>query len=149
VVLRKEDKSSWKACCIRGKPAASIRRHTPGLAAPDPKARIIPVPAAHLTHRPPIMFASALRRQVARAPRLRPLRALSTTATRASTTANDYAGKGKYGSTYVMDTHTVEDLQGMSAQDVLKEHAGRPEKQMRHFTGASERVFVCIRMAAD
>jgi NADH dehydrogenase (ubiquinone) Fe-S protein 2 len=63
-------------------------------------------------------------------------RTLSTSPIIAATNANDVAGKGKYGSTYVMDTHTVEDLQGMSAQDVLAEHGGRPEKQMRHFTGA-------------
>jgi NADH dehydrogenase (ubiquinone) Fe-S protein 2 len=84
------------------------------------------------------MMATALLRRLPRlASSAVPRRALSTTPTRRATRANEVAGTGKYGSSYVMDTHTVEDLQGMSAQDVLAEHAGRPEKQMRHFTGAS------------
>ncbi|KIP11697.1 hypothetical protein PHLGIDRAFT_114279 [Phlebiopsis gigantea 11061_1 CR5-6] len=34
----------------------------------------------------------------------------------------------------VIDTHTVEDRAAMSAAEVLAEHNGRPETQMRHFT---------------
>lgn len=35
----------------------------------------------------------------------------------------------------VIDTHILEELHGMNAADVLAENSGRPETQMRHFTG--------------
>lgn len=85
------------------------------------------------------MATAVLRRQLARAPRLArtlPTRSFSTSPFTRATSANDLAGKGKFGSTYVMDTHTVEDIQGMTAADALAEDPNtRPEKQMRHFTG--------------
>lgn len=36
-----------------------------------------------------------------------------------------------------LDYHTVEDLQGMSAVDLLAEDGSRADAQMRHFTGQS------------
>jgi NADH dehydrogenase (ubiquinone) Fe-S protein 2 len=79
----------------------------------------------------------ALRRELARAPGRFARRALSTTPRVASVPAQDrVAGTGKFGARYAMDTHTVEDLQGLSAAEILAEHDGRREKQMRHFTGA-------------
>ena len=35
----------------------------------------------------------------------------------------------------MFDTHTVEDLQGMHAADILAETGTRKDAQMRHFTG--------------
>jgi hypothetical protein len=35
----------------------------------------------------------------------------------------------------VFDTHIVEDLQGMSAHEILAEKGTRKESKMRHFTG--------------
>ncbi len=40
----------------------------------------------------------------------------------------------------VFDTHTVEDLHGLRATEILAETGHRPEAQMRHFTGESELV---------
>ena len=37
----------------------------------------------------------------------------------------------------VLDTHTVEDLHGMTASDILLETGTRKDAQMRHFTGPS------------
>lgn len=35
----------------------------------------------------------------------------------------------------VFDTHTVEDLHGMSASEILAETGSRAEASLRHFTG--------------
>ena len=35
----------------------------------------------------------------------------------------------------VFETHTVEDLHGMHASEILAETGTRPETQLRHFTG--------------
>ena len=40
-----------------------------------------------------------------------------------------------------LDYHTVEDLQGMSAVDLLAEDGSRADAQMRHFTGQLSRYF--------
>lgn len=44
----------------------------------------------------------------------------------------------------LLDVHTVEDLQGMSAADLLAESGTRKDAQMRHFTGTSAEV-CCIK----
>ncbi len=40
----------------------------------------------------------------------------------------------------VFDTHTVEDLHGMHASEILAETGSRPEAQLRHFTGVCKPV---------
>lgn len=40
----------------------------------------------------------------------------------------------------LMDVHTVEDLQGMSAKELLAESGTRKDAQMRHFTGTSTKA---------
>ena len=44
------------------------------------------------------------------------------------------------GAKNVFDTHTVEDLQGMHASDILAETGSRKEAKIRHFTGISPRL---------
>jgi NADH dehydrogenase (ubiquinone) Fe-S protein 2 len=47
----------------------------------------------------------------------------------------------------VFDTHVVEDLQGMTASEILSESGSRKESKMRHFTG--ECRLVCVVMHND
>ncbi|TFY71801.1 hypothetical protein EVG20_g1200 [Dentipellis fragilis] len=80
------------------------------------------------------MASTLLRRQLARSPRLPSRRAfassslLSQELSSASRPAHTKEGR------HVFDTHTVEDLHGMSAKDILAETGARKESQMRHFT---------------
>ena len=93
------------------------------------------------------MASTLFRRQLARTsqrlssapttPVLAARRGLSSTAVRrfaspvddADTAPKTAAGRK------VIDTHIAEELQSLSAADLLREHGGRPETQMRHFTG--------------
>ena len=94
------------------------------------------------------MASTLLRRQLARAQRLpsstftssKPLSLFIDTARRhlsrsaalqaeAATAATTRGGKS------VFDTHTVEDLHGMHASEILAETGSREEAQLRHFTG--------------
>ena len=94
-------------------------------------------------------MASILRRQLARTSR--PIFSQATTSRCLSTSSVRRAGPGQtsasaerretaptaaQGARDLMEIHTVEDLQGMSAADLLAE-TGIPRKdaQMRHFTG--------------
>ena len=43
------------------------------------------------------------------------------------------------GAKNVFDTHTVEDLHGMHASDILAETGSRKEAKIRHFTGTLPR----------
>jgi NADH dehydrogenase (ubiquinone) Fe-S protein 2 len=45
-----------------------------------------------------------------------------------------------------LDTHTVEDLHGMSAAEILAETGTRADTKLRHFTGAFSCVFVLLFM---
>ena len=95
------------------------------------------------------MASTLFRRQLARAPRLSSIspsqlgssssllsaarRHLSrSAAAQADVTDAATTRSGKN----VFDTHTVEDLHGMHATEILAETASRPEAQLRHFTGA-------------
>lgn len=93
------------------------------------------------------MASTLLRRQLARAPRLSApssasssllsSRHLSSTPTvlQAEPASDPSAGAQTRGAKSVFDTHTVEDLQGMRAMDILAETGTRRDAQMRHFTG--------------
>jgi len=91
------------------------------------------------------MASTLLRRHIARtsAPRLLASQTASTPSARrnlsgtpsASASPQETLGnKGKYGSKWVFDTHTVEDLAGRSPKELLEETGGRREKELRHFT---------------
>ena len=91
------------------------------------------------------MASTLLCRQLARASQrltsptlvssLTPRRAISITAVRQFASPVDEDVPRTHSGRKVIDTHIAEDLHGMSASDVLAEHSGRPEAQMRHFTG--------------
>ena len=102
------------------------------------------------------MASTLLRRQLARAhpriaspslshspsrlaPSIRPLS--STPVARLAEPHQDpAAGARSTGARNVFETHTVEDLQGMHAADILAETGSRKEAQMRHFTGELGRM---------
>lgn len=94
------------------------------------------------------MASTLLRRQLARAQRLpsstfnssRPSLLLPDTARRhlsrsAAVQAEAAAATTTRGAKSVFDTHTVEDLHGMHASEILAETGSRAEAQLRHFTG--------------
>ena len=95
------------------------------------------------------MASTLLRRQLARAQRLpsstfnssRPSLLLPDTARRhlsrsAVAQAEPAVSPGTTrGGKNVFETHTVEDLHGMHASEILAETGTRPETQLRHFTG--------------
>lgn len=58
-------------------------------------------------------------------------RTLSTTSTLRQAEALQTEAKTKN----VFDYHTVEDLHGMAAADILADPVSRPDSKMRHFTG--------------
>ena len=92
------------------------------------------------------MASTLLRRQLARAPSRitsrtcaptlsarRPLS--STSVVQAEDITDPKVSARTQGARSVFDTHTVEDLHGMSAADILLETGTRRDTQMRHFTG--------------
>ena len=92
------------------------------------------------------MASTLLRRQLAQAARLPPRPAASSsllTSRHISSTTpalvqqhtDPSASAQTRGVKNVFDTHTVEDLQGMHAADILAETGTRKDAQMRHFTG--------------
>lgn len=92
------------------------------------------------------MASTLLRRQLAHAPRLTSpsfssrlpsVRQLSNTPTvrQAEPHQETNASARPTGARGVFDTHTVEDLHGMHATEILAETGSRKEAQMRHFTG--------------
>lgn len=91
------------------------------------------------------MATNLLRRQLARAapmrlaaststPSFAARRTLSSTAQAQAEPVTSQSGKP------VHETHTVEDLHGMSASDILAETGTRRDAQMRHFTGEFKRA---------
>lgn len=63
-------------------------------------------------------------------------RHISNTASLQAEPASDpSAGARSTGAKNVFDTHTVEDLHGMHASEILAETGTRKDAQMRHFTG--------------
>ena len=95
-----------------------------------------------------MMASTLLRRHLARAspalsprpatisPSLIPRRTLcSTSVRRQAEPVTDSRTSAQTGARGVFDTHTVEDLHGMSAADILLETGTRKDAQMRHFTG--------------
>lgn len=62
-------------------------------------------------------------------------RTLSTTPTLRQAEALPTEAKAKN----VFDYHTVEDLHGMAAADILADPVSRPDSKMRHFTGKHTR----------
>ena len=106
--------------------------------------------AASIDFPPATRMASTLfRRQLARTPRLSspnvssgPSSLLSAVAARrhlsrsAVAQAEPAVSPGTTrGGKNVFETHTVEDLHGMHASEILAETGTRPETQLRHFTG--------------
>ena len=91
------------------------------------------------THAPsPSMASTMLRRQLcSRSPRILQRSLSSTSAVRQLSQAQQAAQTT--GAKNVFETHTVEDLQGMHASDILAETGSRKEAKIRHFTGASPR----------
>jgi NADH dehydrogenase (ubiquinone) Fe-S protein 2 len=84
------------------------------------------------------MASTMLRRQLcSRSPRLFQRSLSSTSAVRQLSQAQEAAQTT--GAKNIFDTHTVEDLQGMHASDILAETGSRKEAKMRHFTGMSLR----------
>ena len=97
------------------------------------------------------MASTLLRRQLGRAPRLAPpaslgpapsssplsaaRRHLSRSAAARAEPAPASAAATTLGGKNVFDTHTVEDLHGMHATDILAEAGTAKEAKMRHFTG--------------
>ena len=93
------------------------------------------------------MASTLFRRQLARAsprlaavpaaPALAARRGLSSTAVRrfASPLEDAEISPRTAAGRKVIDTHISEDLRTMGAEEILREHDGRPESQMRHFTG--------------
>lgn len=94
------------------------------------------------------MASTLLRRQLARAPRLSTAsspsssllasrRHLSSTpaALQAEPVVDSKAAPQTAGVKNLLNTHTVEDLQGLHASDILAETGTRKDAQMRHFTG--------------
>lgn len=75
------------------------------------------------------MASTLLRRQLA-LPKCNFFRAFSSSATRCGPEVQSNNG-GKN----VFETHTVEDLHGMSASDILAESGTRADSKLRHFTG--------------
>ncbi|TFK56830.1 Ndufs2, NADH:ubiquinone oxidoreductase 49 kd subunit [Heliocybe sulcata] len=83
------------------------------------------------------MASTLLRRQLGRSARSFARRHISTTSPVLATTTSsgaDASGVPAGGSKDIYNSHTVEDMQGLSAHELLKERASRPERQMRHFT---------------
>lgn len=93
------------------------------------------------------MASTLLRRQLARAPRLSTAsspsssllasrRHLSSTpaALQAEPVVDSKAAPQTAGVKNLLNTHTVEDLQGLHASDILAETGTRKDAQMRHFT---------------
>ena len=77
------------------------------------------------------MASTLLRRQLA-LPRRSLLRSFSSSvALRQSEVVQPDTNSAKN----VYDTHTVEDLHGMSAAEILKETGTRADTKLRHFTG--------------
>lgn len=60
---------------------------------------------------------------------------MSGTAPATASAQEVHGNKGKFGSKWAFDTHTVEDLAGRSPKEILEETGGRREKELRHFTG--------------
>ena len=87
------------------------------------------------THAPsPAMASTMLRRQLSsRPPRILQRCLSSTSAVRQLSQAQQ--GAQTTGAKNIFDTHTVEDLQGMHASDILAETGSRKEAKIRHFTG--------------
>ena len=98
----------------------------------QPVAAYLRLPAPQLSSSF-IMASTLLRRQLARISHLAPRRCISTSSSLHQQTESRgaYTPEGKH----VFDTHTVEDLHGMAAKDILAETGSRKESQMRHFTG--------------
>ena len=94
------------------------------------------------------MASSLLRRQLARAPTrlatapsrtVLPRRSLSGTAAllQAEPVTDPKAAAQTAGVKNFLDLHTVEDLHGIHASEILAETGTRKHSQMRHFTGMS------------
>ena len=97
---------------------------------------LLPPPTTHASSPP--MASTMLRRQLcSRSPRIFQRSLSSTSAVRQLSQAQQAAQTT--GAKNVFETHTVEDLQGMHASDILAETGSRKEAKIRHFTGASPR----------
>ena len=87
-----------------------------------------------------MLASQLLRRNIARAPSAAARRFISRSPAAAAAEPTSTGG-GRPGfapsGRSVFDTHTVEELQGMSAKDILHETGSRKDSQMRHFTGVS------------
>lgn len=84
------------------------------------------------------MASTMLRRQLCScSPRFFQRSLSSTSAVRQLSAAQ--SGAQTTGAKNVFDTHTVEDLHGMHASDILAETGSRKEAKIRHFTGTSLR----------
>lgn len=97
--------------------------------------RTFPLPPT--THVPyPSMASTMLRRQLCSCyPKIFKRSLASTSALRQLSPAQK--GAQTTGAKNIFDTHTVEDLQGMHASDILAETGSRKEAKIRHFTGTS------------
>lgn len=85
-------------------------------------------------------MASTLLRSVARSTAVKTSssflrRSLTSTATRLAEPVPAAESAQTLGAKNVFDYHTVEDLQGMHASQILAETGSRADAKMRHFTG--------------
>ena len=115
-------------------PPRAIRRRT----YPRRVQRLLPPPSTLCPGSVTMLASQILRRNIARAPSAAARRFISrspaTAAAEPTSTPGGRPGFAPSGRS-VFDTHTVEELQGMSARDILHETGSRKDSQMRHFTG--------------